>query len=212
MAEIILNASVRQTVSKGDVKKLRRSGKIPGVFYYKKLEPQVIEVNEASLKPLVYTSEAHIVSLHIEGQEEKACILKDIQFDPVTERIVHFDLQGITKDETLEIEVPVVYIGSAAGIKKGGLLQTTLHKLHIECLPIDVPQHIQIDISNLELGSAIHVSDIKSDKYKILNPEESVIVSVVAPKVEKELSPEEAAEASKEPEVIAKGKAEKEEE
>jgi len=210
MAEITLNASVRNTVSKGDVKKLRRSGKIPGVFYYKKMEPQVIEVNEASLKPLVYTSEAHIVSLQIEGQEDKSCILKDIQFDPVTDRIVHFDLQGITKDEKLTMEVPVLFIGSAVGIKKGGILQTSLHKLSIECLPADVPQHIQIDISNLELGSSIHVEDIKSDKFTVLNTEGTVIVSVVAPKVEKEVSPEEAAEASKEPEVITKGKAEKE--
>lgn len=211
MAEIILNASVRQTVSKGDVKKLRRNGKIPGVFYYKKSEPQVIEVNEASLKPLVYTSEAHIVSLQIEGQEDKACILKDIQFDPITDRIVHFDLQGITKDEKLEIEVPVVFAGSASGIKKGGILQTSIHKLHIECLPADVPEHIQIDISNLDLGSSIHVSDIKSDKFSVLNSQDTVIISVVSPKVEKELSPEEAAEAAKEPEVITKGKADKEE-
>lgn len=210
MAEISLNASVRTKGNKGDVKKLRRNGKVPGVFYHKQSEPQVIEVTEASLKPLVYTSEAHIVSLKVEGQEDRSCILKDIQFDPVTDRIVHFDLQGITTDEKLEIEVPVVLVGSAAGIKKGGILQANLHKLSIECLPADVPEHIQVDITNLELGSSIHVKDIVSDKFTVLNSEDAVIVSVVAPKVEKEVSPEEAAEAAKEPEVITKGKAEKE--
>lgn len=210
MAEISLNASVRTKGNKGDVKKLRRDGKVPGVFYHKQSEPQVIEVTEASLKPLVYTSEAHIVSLKVEGQEDRSCILKDIQFDPVTDRIVHFDLQGITTDEKLEIEVPVVLVGSAAGIKKGGILQASLHKLSIECLPADVPEHIQVDITNLELGSSIHVKDIVSDKFTVLNSEDAVIVSVVAPKVEKEVSPEEAAEAAKEPEVITKGKAEKE--
>lgn len=210
MAEITLNASVRNTARKGDVKKLRRDGKVPGVFYHKSMEPQVIEVTEASLKPLVYTSEAHIVSLEIAGQENRSCILKDIQFDPVTERIVHFDLQGITKDEKLEMEVPVLFVGSAAGIKKGGVLQTSVHKLVIECLPADVPQHIEVDISNLDLGSSIHVEDIKTEKYTILNPEGTVVVSVVAPKVEKEPTPEEQAETAKEPEVISKGKAEKE--
>lgn len=206
MAEIILNANERQKSNKGANKLLRRQGSVPGVFYSKGQEPVLIEVPELALKPLIYTSEAHMVSLKVGGNEGITCILKDVQFDPVTDRVVHFDLHGIVTTDKMEIEVPILLVGNAAGIKQGGILQQVLHKLDIECLPKDMPEHLTINIEKLNLGESIHVRDLQFENVDILNAPDAVVVSVVTPRAEKEAGEE----APAEPEVIAKGKVEKE--
>ncbi|MCU7494879.1 MAG: 50S ribosomal protein L25 [Ignavibacteria bacterium] len=210
MAEITLNANERQKSNKGANKQLRRQGVVPGVFYSKGQEPVLIEVPELALKSLIYTSEAHIVSLKVGDRDSLTCVLKDVQFDPVTDKVVHFDLHGITTTDTMEIEVPILLVGNAAGIKQGGVLQQVLHKLDIECLPKDMPEHLSINIEKLNLGESIHARDLAFENITVLNAPDAVIVSVVTPRAEKEAAEGEAASA--EPEVIAKGKAEKEEE
>jgi len=213
MSEIALLAKERKISRKSANKQLRKSGNIPGVYYRRKEDSIPIEVSESSLKPIIYTSETHIITLSIEDKKELPCILKNVQFDPVSEKIVHFDLQGISRDEKLEIEVPVVIDGNPVGIKQGGILQQTLHKVHVECLPADIPEHIEVNVTNLNIGDAVHVADLTFEKFKILNNPDSVIVSVVTPKLEKEATPAvEGGEEAKEPEVISKGKVEKEEE
>lgn len=211
MSEITLIAKERKISRKSVINQLRKSGNVPGVFYHKKEDSVPIEVSESSLKPLVYTSETHIIALSIENKLEMPCILKNVQFDPVSEKIMHFDLQGISRDEKLEIEVPVLLSGNPVGIKQGGILQQSLHKLHIECLPADIPEHIEVVVTNLNIGDAVHVSSLQFEKLRILNTGDSVIVSVVAPKLEKEPTAVAEGEEAKEPEVISKGKAEKEE-
>ena len=141
MAEITLSANKREIVRKSTNKQLRKNGRIPGIYYHKSDDPVAIEVNESTLKPIVFTSETHIISLAIEGGKDLPCILKNVQLDPVTEKIVHFDLQGISRDERIEIEVPILYTGNPVGIKQGGILQQVIHKLHVECLPVNIPEH-----------------------------------------------------------------------
>ncbi|HEY6907604.1 MAG TPA: 50S ribosomal protein L25 [Ignavibacteriaceae bacterium] len=213
MEKSILEAEVRQTGSKQASKLVRNNGKVPGVYYSKHDSPIHLAVPEKAIIPLVFTSETHIVSLKVEGKELD-CIIKDVQFDPVTDRVVHFDLIGLTSGETFQIEVPVQLHGTAAGIKEGGIVQHLIHKLEIECLPKDIPQRIDIDISELKIGDSVHVSDIKVENVTFLDPEDAVIVSVVHPKLEKEPVEGEAAavEEQTEPEVIGKGKPEEEEE
>lgn len=212
MAEINLNAKERIISKKSANKRSRKEGRIPGIFYYKNQEPIPIEISEAALKPIVFTSETNIISLQIENHNDQACILKNIQFDPVTDRIIHVDLQGISRTEKIEIEVPVTITGNAAGIKQGGILQQSLHRITIKCLPSDIPQHLEIDVTNINLGEAIHVSDIHYPNMDIVNSKDAVVVSVVTPRAEKEAVPAvEGAEEAAEPEVIAKGKVEKEE-
>lgn len=213
MEKSILEAEVRQTGSKQASKLVRNNGKVPGVYYSKHDSPIHLAVPEKAINPLVFTSETHLVSLKVEGKELD-CIIKDVQFDPVTDRVVHFDLIGLTSGETFQIEVPVQLHGTAAGIKEGGIVQHLIHKLEIECLPKDIPQRINIDISELKIGDSVHVSDIKVENVTFLDPEDAVIVSVVHPKIEKETVEGEAAavEEQTEPEVIGKGKPEEEEE
>jgi large subunit ribosomal protein L25 len=208
MDKIILNANTRKDFSKSSRNSLRRDGRVPGVFYSKHDKPVSIEVTEKAIKPLVFTSETHLIGLNVDGSEHD-CVIKDIQFDPVTDRIVHFDLLGLTSNEMFQLEVPIQFHGNPVGIKEGGILQHVLHKLQIECLPKDIPQHVEVDVTNLKLGDAIHAGDLKFEGINILTPAEAVVATVTHPKMEKEPTTEEVAAAA-EPEVISKGKAEEE--
>ncbi len=210
MSEITVQAQKRQITTKSAITQMRKKGNVPGIFYSKGVEPIPIELPEISLKPLVYTSETHIVNLKIDEQEVKS-ILKGVQFDPVTDRIIHCDFQGISADQEIEIEVPVVLEGQAKGIKEGGLLQQSVHKLTVSCLPSYIPEHISINITNLGLGNAIHVKDINIPNVKLLQNEDVIIVSIVSPKAQAETTTL-PGEEIKEPEVIAKGKQTEEEE
>lgn len=213
MEKSILEAEVRQTGSKQEIKLVRNGGKVPGVYYSKHDSPIHLAVSEKAINPLVYTAETHLIALRVDGKELD-CVIKDIQFDPITDKVVHFDLIGLTSGETFQLEVPVRLHGTPVGIKEGGIIQHLIHKLEIECLPKDIPQHIDINIAELQIGDAIHVKDLSVENITFLNPEDSVIVSVAHPKIEKEpVEGEEIAEEEPaEPEVIGRGKEDEEEE
>ncbi len=170
MEKSILEAEIRETGSKHASKLVRNNGKVPGVYYSKHDSPIHLAVPEKSINPLVYTSETHLVSLQIAGKEFD-CVIKDIQFDPVTDRVVHFDLIGLTSGETFQLEVPVQLHGTAVGIKEGGIVQHLIHKLEIECLPRDIPQRIDIDITELKIGDSVHVKDIILENVTFLDRE-----------------------------------------
>jgi len=216
MSELLVQASARPLTTKGAVNQLRRDGNVPGIYYAKGVDPIAIYISERNLKPLVFTSETHIINLKIDESEERKSILKNIQFDPVTDRVTHFDLLGISADQEIEIEIPVILEGQAKGVREGGIVQHTLHKLSISCLPADIPEHISIDITELSLGKSIHVRDLNFDKVKFLHKDDQIIVSVVMPRAIVEPTPAEAVpgegEEKLEPEVISKGKQTEEEE
>jgi large subunit ribosomal protein L25 len=212
MEKVVLTANTRTVINKTSRSSLRKNGRVPGIFYSRHNKPIAIDVLEKSIKPLVFTASTNLISLNVDGKEEFECVIKDVQFDPVTEKIVHIDLLGLTKDETFELEVPILYLGSPVGIKEGGILQQVLHKLQIECLPKDIPQHLDINIENLKLGQSIHIADLNYENIKILNPADAVVAAVTHPKVEKVATEGETAETVAEPEVITKGKVDKEEE
>ena len=213
MEKKALKANVRIQMGKSNLSELRKNGRVPGIFYSRVNKPIPIEVSEKAIKPFVFTAKTHLISLEVENDKSYECVVKDVQFDPVTESIVHFDLLGLIEGEKFQLEVPIQYQGTAIGIKEGGIVQQVLHKLEIECYPKDIPQFLSIDITNLKLGESIHPSDLSFENISILTPPETVVVAVVHPKVEKEPEPTEtAAEAPAEPEVIGKGKAAEEEE
>jgi len=219
MAEISLTAKIRNISSKGDLNQLRRNGNIPGVYYTKEAEPIAIHVSELNLNPLVHTSETHIISIEIEGKEPLRGIIKDIQFDPITDKVIHFDIYGVTAGQQLVVQIPVVLQGIPIGVKEeGGLLQHHMHKLEIECLPRNIPEQIEIDVTELKIGDSIHVSDLKFEDFRITNSDEVIVASVVVTRVaavdEVEAEEGEGLETGDEPaepEVIGKGKTEEEE-
>lgn len=212
MEKTLLEARKRENFSKSANNSLRRQGRVPGVIYSNRVKPISVDVTEGAIKPLVFTAKTHLISLNIDGQNQLDCIIKDVQFDPVTDRIVHFDLQAFDATEKIQLEVPIHLEGSAIGVKEGGIVQHVLHKLEIECLPSDIPEDIIVDISSLKLGDSVHVKDLKLEGINILNSEEAIIVLVTHPKVEKEPAPGEVAVEAAEPEVIGKGKTEEKEE
>jgi large subunit ribosomal protein L25 len=212
MAEITLNAEVRKLVGKR-ARTLRKEGKIPGIFYIHGAENITIMIPEAALRPLIYTSEAHIINLKLDNGLEQDCILRDIQFDPITDRPIHFDLQGVKAEEKLTLEIPVILVGTPQGVKDGGTMQRVLHRLKIECLPRYIPEHVEINVEDLGINESIHVKDIAIENATILENENSTVVAVVPPTVLKEEVPTAApVEEITEPEVIGKGKKEEEEE
>jgi len=208
MEKVVLEANERKNISKQSRKSLRNQSRVPGIFYSKHNEPISLDVSRQSINPLVFTSKTHLISLNLKGKDEFECVIKDV--DPVSDEVVHFDLLGVTRGEKIEIEVPVQLKGSAIGVKEGGVIQHTMHKLEVECFPKDIPEHIEINISELKIGDSIHIKDLSFENISFLNPEDSIIVSVTHPKIEKE--PEVVAEGEEigkeitEPEVIGKGK------
>ncbi len=212
MSEISIQAKRRTISTKGHVNQMRKAGNVPGILYSKNIEPTPIYLAEKSLKPLVYTSDTHIVNLKIDDEQELKSILKKVQFDPVSDKIIHCDFLGISADQEIEIEVPIALLGQAKGVKEGGIIQHSLHKLRVACLPANIPEHITIDLTDLGLGNSVHVRDLKIENVKILQNEEVIIVSVVAPRAAVEPTAAVPTEEQIEPEVISKGKKTEEEE
>jgi large subunit ribosomal protein L25 len=210
-----IKASERKDFSKSETRRIRNEGYIPGVFYSKNYQPIHINVADKAINPLVFTAKTHLISLQLEGHDEYECIIKDVQFDPVTDKLIHFDLLGLTKGEKIILEIPVRLMGTPVGVKEGGIIQHVMHKIEVECLPRNIPEHIVIDISDLKLGDSIHISDLNYEDIEFTDPKESMIVQVTHAKIKEEVAP--AAEAvvgeePAEPEVISKGKQEEKEE
>jgi len=208
MSEITVNASVRKEVGK-KAHTLRYKGDIPGIFYGHSKSNIPVTIPEKTLKPLYKTSAASIINLKLDDGSSYKCILKDVDFDPLTDKPVHFDLYGVNENEVLTIEVPVILTGGVPqGVKEGGILQHILHRLKVSCLPKDIPDHIEIDVATLGINKSIHVADIKVPSVTLAENAKTAIVAVVPPVIEKapEVAATEAAVAPTEPEVIGKGK------
>ncbi|MBE2279848.1 MAG: 50S ribosomal protein L25 [Ignavibacteriaceae bacterium] len=209
MEKKALEAQTRTRFGKSGRNILKGERKVPGVFYSTHSETISIETTENAIKPFVFTSKNYVIQLSIDGKKDIECIVKDVQFDPVTDRVIHFDLFGLTSGEKISLEIPLVFTGASAGVREGGLLQESLHKLNIECLPSNIPSVLEVDVTNLKLGKSILVSDLKYDNISILNPQDTVVVSVVVPRgVELSITSE---EEISEPEVISRGKDKSEE-
>ncbi len=206
-------------------RKLRNKDYIAAVVYGLKKEPVSIKVKEKEFKDLLKGRSIYslIFDMHIDGvkkDKKEAVLIKEFQRDPITREFLHVDFLRIQMEKEIETTVPVHIINEeiAIGIKEGGgVLQHGLRELHISCLPVDIPDYIEYDIKDLDMGVAIRVSDINiSDKIKILNDPEEVVVSIIHPTQlkEEELVTEEEVEEEEvaEPEVIGKAKEEQPEE
>lgn len=214
MSEVILQATIRKTSGTRN-KAMRREGVVPGIFYGHGLKNISVAVPEKKLRPLYATTATHIISLTLDDGSQHPCILKDITFDPVSERPLHFDLFGLNPEEKLTIEIPVKLTGGVPqGVREGGILQHILHKVKVICLPKDIPEQFLVDVATLAMNTAIHVSDLVRGDIEIMDDPRATVVAVIPPVVEKEPEPTEALEAeagAAEPEVIGKGKKDDEE-
>lgn len=195
---------------------LRKSGFIPGVLYGKDVATTHIALNDKEFRNVLsrVAGESVLIDLNLEAEKKSAShavIIKEIQREPVTDRIQHVDFQAVRLTEKLKIKVPISTKGEAPGVKEGGILEHILREVEVECLPRDIPERIEVDISNLGIGHSIHLEDLAFPPGVVPQEDKAVtILSVVPPKAE--VVEEVPAEGEiTEPEVITKEKKEEEE-
>jgi large subunit ribosomal protein L25 len=210
MERLSINAEKREVQGKGSARSLRREDMIPAVLY-REGKAQSIKLARKELAKLINTisGEQVIVDLHFAGGVTKLALLKDYQVDPTSRELLHTDFFEVSLTEAIRVSVHVVTVGEPIGVKRdAGILQYALREVEIQCLPDKIPGKIEIDISKLELGQSIHVSDLRFEEgIKVLTDPGDVIVTVLAPAAE--VAPAaEAAVAAVEPEVAKKGKKE----
>jgi large subunit ribosomal protein L25 len=222
MPEIVVSAEKRTEKGKNVNRRLRVAGRIPGVLYGGAKEPVPVAVSPKDISAVLRSAagENTLFELDLGGSRRKV-ILKEYQIEPVKGRLLHADFYEVALDKALEVKVHVEVSGTPVGVKvQGGILDFVTRELEIECLPTDIPEKIVVDVSELEMGKHIRVSDLKlSDKLTMLTDPDVVIVHVVAPRAEEVPvaaaaveGVEAAAGATAEPEVIKKGKGEEGEE
>ncbi len=215
MAEIILNATIRTETGRTTANALRNAGRVPGIYYMHKSTNIPLSVHALDLRSLVYTSDTHIVDLRLDDGTAEKCVIREVQFDPVTDKIVHFDLIGLVMDEKMEFEVPIVLEGASIGVREGGFLNHLLHKLHVRCLPAQLPDHIMVDITNLKVGEVITVGDLNVTGIEIHAEADIPVVTVAHHRgaaIDIHAGEKHEGEEAEEPEVITKGKTSKEDE
>lgn len=184
MAAIVPLKVSKRDIGKSSARQLRRDGFVPGVFYFHGEESMPIYANPLDLRSIVYTSTTRIINLEIEGKDDKReCVLKDIAFHPLTDQLIHFDLMGVKRGEKLSVKVPIVLRGTPEGAKVGGITYTTLRSLRVYCLPKDLPEFIDVDITHLGMGDSIYLGDVMPENVEYDYSPDSVVCSVVQPRV-----------------------------
>jgi len=219
MAEIVVTAKGRQDRGKNAARRLRREGLVPGIVYGGKGENVAVAVDPKALQKVLRSEAGRnaILKLEIAGSGATNAILKSWQVDPIKENFLHADFYRIAMDVAIRVTVPVQVRGEARGVKvDGGVLELILREIAVECLPGDIPEHIDADVSDLGLNGALRVSDLPiAAKVKILESPDQLVVHVVSIK-EEAAAPAaaavegEAAATPAEPEVLKKGKKEEE--
>ena len=224
-----LEAKKRDGRGKNEARRLRAAGQVPAVVYGARKEGQLPEGVPVAVDPKELLRILHsesgantLINLKLDGRESRVMV-RDYQLDPVTHQLLHADLYQLAMDKAIVVSVPVVVKGEPVGVKQqGGLLDFVTREIQVQCLPTDIPENITVDVSELALHQAVRVKEIPGNpKWKIVSDGETMLVHVVMPKAEESAAtteaaaaegaaPAAAAAAPAEPEVIKKGKAEKE--
>nr|WP_294796689.1 50S ribosomal protein L25/general stress protein Ctc [uncultured Mucilaginibacter sp.] len=176
MKSIAISGSPRENVGKRDAKELRYDGKVPAVLYGGPTQTH-FAVSAADLKPVVYTPDVHFIDIEVAGVKSQA-VIQDIQFHPLTEKILHVDFLVLDPNKPIAIEIPVKLTGTSPGVKMGGKLVQKLRKLRVKGLPKDHLDNVEVSIEGLEVGKSVRVGEIKLPNLQITNAAEDTIVSV----------------------------------
>ena len=224
--ETILEAKTRDTFGKNEARRTRREGRVPAVLYGGageggSREATAIAVDPKALLKILHSESGAntLISLKMEGLGDARVLVKEYQLDPVTHHVLHADFYRIAMDRVLRITIPLVVKGEAKGIKQqGGILEFVHRQVEVECLPADIPEHIEINVGELMLHQGVRVRDVAANpKVKVITDADTMLVHVIMPKAEEVATPAADAAAAAptapaEPEVIKKGKKEETEE
>ena len=185
MKSFDLKGTARTEVGKKSTNELRKNNGIPCILYGIEKEAKAFAVTVDAVRKLVYTPDIHFVNLTIDGVECKA-VLKDIQFHPVKDTILHMDFLQIVEDKAIVMEVPTVLTGLAAGVKLGGKLQQAIRKIKVKALYANIPEKLTVDVTELGLGKSIKVGDLSFEGLELVTPAQTVVCSVAATRASRE--------------------------
>ncbi len=177
MKTIDLKGTARTEIKKTAVKAIRRNEQVPCVLYGNKTENVHFVVNDADLKHLVYTPNAYLVNLDIDGKSHTG-VMREIQFHPVTDKIMHIDFHAVNPEKPVAMDIPVTISGNSEGVRAGGKLQIVNRKVKVSALPKDLPDTLPIDITNLGLGKTIVAGDLNFPNVRIISPKTNIICAV----------------------------------
>ncbi len=177
MKSITINGSPRESVGKKSSKALRNAGQVPCVLYGGD-QPVHFSAPELAFSKLVYTPNAHTVVIGLEDGSSLNAIMQDIQFHPVTDRILHIDFYQLFDDKEITMEIPVKYIGSSRGVLNGGVLRKNQRHLKVKAIPSNLPDFIQVDITPLKIGSKMYITELPNPDFTFLHPDNTVVCQV----------------------------------
>ncbi|VGO15319.1 50S ribosomal protein L25 [Pontiella desulfatans] len=207
MEDTKLIAKKRDLEGSSNVRRMRNAGSLPAVIYGDDKESVSVELNMHEFEQVLHhsASESIIIDVEVEGEGVTSVLIKDVQHHPVTSDLMHVDLFRVTAGQVLAVDIQLELVGEAAGVKAGGTLDHVMHSIEVECLPKDLVEKIEIDVSEMGIGDALHVSDLQlGAKFKALVDEDAIVAAVAAPRVEEE--EDEDGSAASEPEVITEKK------
>jgi large subunit ribosomal protein L25 len=215
MASAQLAAQARDNGGKGVARKLRGEGRVPAVVYGHGRDPQALSINTRELEKLLdhISAESTVIDLDIDGKPSRT-LIREIQRHPFKRQILHVDFQELVAGEKVSVNIPIVLVGIPAGVRlDGGMLDQTMRELEIEVDPSNIPNHVEVDVTELTIGSSVHVRDLTlPEGVEVLDDDDASVCVVSAPRAVVEAAPvEEGAEAVAEPEVIRAKKPDEEE-
>jgi large subunit ribosomal protein L25 len=221
ISQEVVEAQPRPDASRGknEARRLRANGRVPAVVYGAKASSQAVSVDPKQITKILHSATGHntIFDLSL-GSEKTKVMIVDWQYEPIKGKLLHIDLKRIAMDQKIRVSVPIHLVGEAPGVKtEGGIMDQVLREVEVECLPADIPSHLDADVSELVFGKVLRVSELKHDgKLKFITDENQTVAHVTSVKEEVVATPEATAEAAAaapaEPEVIKKGKQETAEE
>ncbi|TPV35098.1 50S ribosomal protein L25/general stress protein Ctc [Paucihalobacter ruber] len=177
MKSITINGSKRESVGKKATQALRNAGQVPCVLYGGD-KPVHFASPELAFSKLVYTPDAHTVVIALEGGETFNAVMQDIQFHPVTDKILHVDFYQLFEDKEITMDIPVHIIGVSRGVLNGGVLRKNKRTLRVKALPANLPDYVEADITPLKIGSKLYITELKNDAFKFLHPDNTVVCQV----------------------------------
>jgi len=194
MKSITINGSQRESVGKKATKALRNAGQVPCVLYGGD-KPVHFFAEEFAFKNLVYTPNAHTVVISLENGKTYNAILQDIQFNPVTDKIMHIDFYQLYEDKEITMNIPLSFVGNSRGVKNGGVLRKNKRSLRIKALPANLPDFIEVDITPLKIGGKLYITTLNNDAYKFMHPDNTVVCQVRRSRASVDVSDEDEEEA-----------------
>lgn len=204
MELIELKTNIRTTLGNGPARRLRQAGQIPAVLYGPKTESVLLSVNKNDFDMVLKQGRSGqiILNLVVQNNDEtytRPAMIKELQVHPVSRKFLHIDFYEIDMDRKITAGIPVVTTGTSVGVERGGVLQIIRRELEVQCLPFEVPESIEIDVTDLDMGDSVHLEDISLDgEVEFLGESNLTVVTVLTPKIEEEPEEEEEEEAEEE--------------